>query len=1078
MKAPRKRSFLHRLTAVLMVLTFPFTTIIPSYGQEILNLPVPGSMVPLSPGFVPTILKGVKIYPSDPLRFDFIVDTGHSGLKGDALKEESQRLIKYFLASLTVPEDSLWVNLSPYEKDKIIPADFGQTEMGRDLLAQDYILKQITASLIYPEDELGKKFWEKVYQKAQTLYGTTDIPLNTFNKVWIIPEKAVVYVEGETIFVAESHLKVLLEEDYLALEHNSYNQNIGADKISKDKLEQVSGVSSSIVREIVIPELEKEVNEGKNFAQLRQIYNSVILATWFKKNLKESFLGKVYANQNKTKGIESNNQKINEEIYQRYVEAYKKGVYNFVKEDYDFATQQMIPRKYFSGGAKLDATDVLDSVVSRETPGQPSLLARAMRKLQGPAFVIATYLGACTASGCSSIQPGKLPDRPVAIEQIQKNEKTLQRAMDTVYFADRLMDFIRAQDVKQKTVVLEAAAPLGEELVNLVTQYMDLSTKKDPESHTLLAQINEKYLLKAGLFAGDIQDSDWKRPKGLVRADKQLVFSDKDPERLIIELDPKGFVLPGTGPEFFIQHDIYVSYPEMPSLAQLSNLKGWKSRLNIHVGSITYSAPYEIIDYVYKESEGVLYFAFEIIQDIKLEERPELTFEPTNDPELQRMQAETKALQKFLDVFRKSEKEQVGKNNRITGRAVMTGMVTGLARLKYLGLKGQKFPAVTLKSGMSWGHDELRSIKQEQAQEKIAKEVIIKIEDLLGKELDMDDLLIFSIMPSHFLQLGRSTGYEGRLADELIGRTFKQAEENLTKETQEIKGMSISDVIKKYPVLTDKIVEEINQRKQKRLAEIKDEDLRDKTEETFNEMPQGYVIARITMAEALRILREQERNRIRIPPTLRLIQNRDAEIQKRIEAIDSVIAQLNASLEKDVWVGANLFSLTGDYSSKEMVEAYNDTEILSSLRMNGKDVLPETIKKKYNIDVIPAHDYEWQNKMEKQVVQWLIEELKKEKTQLEQERASVPAQSQIKTGQAQEKVETPGGIDFNPKNFDVKTQGDKIEFKIPAEYQNLENTPINGFIPNIFRISPLTNFVPLLSKSEIEGEQAAKFVQQ
>ena len=38
--------------------------------------------------------------------------------------------------------------------------------MGRDLLAEDYMLKQITASLIYPEDETGKKFWKRIYEEA------------------------------------------------------------------------------------------------------------------------------------------------------------------------------------------------------------------------------------------------------------------------------------------------------------------------------------------------------------------------------------------------------------------------------------------------------------------------------------------------------------------------------------------------------------------------------------------------------------------------------------------------------------------------------------------------------------------------------------------------------------------------------------------------------------------------------------------------------------------------------------------------------------------------------------------------
>ena len=55
---------------------------------------------------------------------------------------------------------------SPYEKDRIIPQSFGLTEMGRDLLAEDYMLKQITASLIYPEDEIGKKFWKRIYEEA------------------------------------------------------------------------------------------------------------------------------------------------------------------------------------------------------------------------------------------------------------------------------------------------------------------------------------------------------------------------------------------------------------------------------------------------------------------------------------------------------------------------------------------------------------------------------------------------------------------------------------------------------------------------------------------------------------------------------------------------------------------------------------------------------------------------------------------------------------------------------------------------------------------------------------------------
>ena len=81
--------------------------------------------------------------------------------------------------------------------------------MGRDMLAQDYILKQLTASLIYPEKEFGKEFWGKVYAQAQKQFGTTDIPVNTFNKVWIVPDQAVIWEHNGAYMVRkpfESHV--------------------------------------------------------------------------------------------------------------------------------------------------------------------------------------------------------------------------------------------------------------------------------------------------------------------------------------------------------------------------------------------------------------------------------------------------------------------------------------------------------------------------------------------------------------------------------------------------------------------------------------------------------------------------------------------------------------------------------------------------------------------------------------------------------------------------------------------------------------------------------------------------------
>jgi len=353
----RRHSLPLRILSIVIVNTLTISLIfnpVISYAQPITlvvaELPNPGTMVLASEEFVPALIKGITIYPENPLEFDFIINNGNADLEGETLEKESIKLIKYFLASLTVPEDELWVNLSPYEEGRIISEKFGKTEMGRDLLAQDYMLKQLSASMMYPEQELGGKFWEDVYEETYDMFGTIDIPMNTFNKIWIIPQEAVVYQKDASAFVVKSSLKVMLEEDYVALKSNLDNEDYGTNLIDPSQINIISGVTSNVVKDVLIPAIEKEVNEGVNFANLRQIYNSMILAAWFKGNLKESLLGKVYVNKGKTKGVDIEDVSENQMIYEKYLEAFKKGVYSYIKEDYDPASQELVERRYFSGG--------------------------------------------------------------------------------------------------------------------------------------------------------------------------------------------------------------------------------------------------------------------------------------------------------------------------------------------------------------------------------------------------------------------------------------------------------------------------------------------------------------------------------------------------------------------------------------------------------------------------------------------------------------------------------------------------------------------------------------------------------
>ncbi len=304
------------------------------------------SFVTLSSHFQPPVLRALKIDAADPFHLEFIVDPGTSLGNAEELRGETTRLVNYFLASLTLPQNDLWVNLSPYEKNRIIPVEFGTTEMGRDLLAQDYLLKQITASLMVPEGDVGKKFWDEINRRVRAKYGQVEIPVNTLNKVWIVPDKAEISQERGVAYIGESHLKVLLESDYLALEKNGQQTDTQEQETTKE-----------IFREIVLPVLEKEVNEGRNFALLRQVYHSLILAAWYKQKIKTGLLAAVYVDQKKVVGIDNADPQVATKIWSQYEELFRKGVYNSVKEELDPVSQEMIPHKYFMGGFGFTAID-------------------------------------------------------------------------------------------------------------------------------------------------------------------------------------------------------------------------------------------------------------------------------------------------------------------------------------------------------------------------------------------------------------------------------------------------------------------------------------------------------------------------------------------------------------------------------------------------------------------------------------------------------------------------------------------------------------------------------------------------
>jgi len=248
------------------------------------GVPPSGEPLSLSPAFQPPLLKGVRLSADDPFRFEFFIDAARPV---DA--EQTQRLVDYFLAALTMPEDDLWVNLSPDEPDRILCRGFEKTRAGRDMLAADYVLKQLASSLTHPDTPTGEAYW-RVENGKSTIE-------NRLGKIWIVPDTAEVYEQGTTAVITEASLKLQCEDES---------------------------------QQVLLPEITRDVNEGKNFARLRQIYHSLILAKWFKTKLRDSLYA-AYIDQHKLKGIDTSDPVLKEKIFNLYVESFKKGVYDVIR---------------------------------------------------------------------------------------------------------------------------------------------------------------------------------------------------------------------------------------------------------------------------------------------------------------------------------------------------------------------------------------------------------------------------------------------------------------------------------------------------------------------------------------------------------------------------------------------------------------------------------------------------------------------------------------------------------------------------------------------------------------------------
>ncbi|MDO8749443.1 MAG: hypothetical protein Q7J72_10085, partial [Candidatus Omnitrophota bacterium] len=302
--------------------------------------------------------------------FKILLDKGDSKDIADTnLKDSATILLDYFKIGLSLPNDKFWVNLRPDSQDQIIDDELAQTDLGKVMLEADLKLKQDTALFTSPKTPQGKAYWNKLYQRAGELFGTENITIPTLTRPWIVPGEIILRESADSAnnasgaYIYKANLKVMLEEDYLKTSNQKPVTGNQIYSFSDPRLKELNQYSTQLIRELILPKLTQTVNSSKDYANLRQVYFSLILARWFKETFSTtSPQSIVHSPQNNSyiKMIDSHNltNLSSKEVWDKatyfnaYQKSFKEGEYNLSEPVYT-PTGQVI-RRYMSGGTEFN----------------------------------------------------------------------------------------------------------------------------------------------------------------------------------------------------------------------------------------------------------------------------------------------------------------------------------------------------------------------------------------------------------------------------------------------------------------------------------------------------------------------------------------------------------------------------------------------------------------------------------------------------------------------------------------------------------------------------------------------------
>lgn len=334
--------------------------------------------------------------------------------------------LTWFLVGLSLPNHKFWVNLNPWEPDRVIDAALGRTDVGRVMLEADFQMKKDFSKHNNPcESEIGQDYRDLLDEKRRELVGECmdahpddiDSVDNVFfaaaTRYWIVPDQITAHGDGDELYVADATLGIFSEPVYERSTLEIANQPGSLSQASRECLAEAAKEYGRYAKEreeeMILPLVVGEVNESSAYSDLRQVYASLALAQWYKSHYGPGeHIFSILVDSEGLEDLESAAPWSAERLWEEYVESYEEGEYHCEKEHRE--GNLIITQVYRSGGVDFEDIEEHISIAGPVGDEARAVLSRTMSE----PFATSNgeyYLGERLSS---PVEPSSLT--PVAVE--------------------------------------------------------------------------------------------------------------------------------------------------------------------------------------------------------------------------------------------------------------------------------------------------------------------------------------------------------------------------------------------------------------------------------------------------------------------------------------------------------------------------------------------------------------------------------------------------------------------------------------------------------------------------------------